>query len=64
MGDLAGNDIGWYIRKRRYVEKPHITYSKTADLLCEMGRFGQKLALAGMTGKPGDRKVYPSAVGE
>ena len=22
MGDLAGNDIGWYIRKRRYVEKP------------------------------------------
>jgi 3-hydroxyacyl-CoA dehydrogenase len=22
MGDLAGNDIGWAIRKRRYVEKP------------------------------------------
>ncbi|MEO8922308.1 MAG: 3-hydroxyacyl-CoA dehydrogenase NAD-binding domain-containing protein, partial [Caldimonas sp.] len=22
MGDLAGNDVGWYIRKRRYVEKP------------------------------------------
>jgi 3-hydroxyacyl-CoA dehydrogenase len=42
MGDLAGNDVGWYIRKRRYVEKPDIRYSKTADLLCEMGRFGQK----------------------
>ena len=42
MGDLAGNDIGWAIRKRRYVEKPHMRYSKTADLLCEMGRFGQK----------------------
>jgi 3-hydroxyacyl-CoA dehydrogenase len=23
MGDLAGNDIGWAIRKRRYVEKPN-----------------------------------------
>ena len=42
MGDLAGNDIGWAIRKRRYVEKPHMKYSKTADLLCERGRFGQK----------------------
>ena len=42
MGDLAGNDIGWAIRKRRYVEKPQLRYSKTADLLCEMGRFGQK----------------------
>jgi 3-hydroxyacyl-CoA dehydrogenase len=42
MGDLAGNDVGWYIRKRRYVEKPDIRYSKTADLLCELGRFGQK----------------------
>jgi 3-hydroxyacyl-CoA dehydrogenase len=42
MGDLAGNDIGWAIRKRRYVEKPDMRYSKTADLLCEMGRYGQK----------------------
>jgi 3-hydroxyacyl-CoA dehydrogenase len=42
MGDLAGNDIGWAIRKRRYQEKPNLRYSKTADLLCEMGRFGQK----------------------
>jgi len=42
MGDLAGNDIGWAIRKRRYVEKPNLRYSKTADLLCEMGRYGQK----------------------
>ena len=42
MGDLAGNDIGWAIRKRRYQEKPGMKYSKTADLLCEKGRFGQK----------------------
>ncbi len=42
MGDLAGNDIGWAIRKRRYLEKPDMKYSKTADLLCEKGRYGQK----------------------
>ena len=62
MGDLAGNDIGWYIRKRRYVEKPQITYSKTADLLCELGRFGQKTGAGWYDYKPGDRKAYPSSV--
>jgi len=60
MGDLAGNDIGWYIRKRRYVESPEITYSKTADLLCEMGRFGQKTSAGWYDYKAGDRKAYPS----
>ncbi|HEY1149463.1 MAG TPA: 3-hydroxyacyl-CoA dehydrogenase NAD-binding domain-containing protein [Pseudoduganella sp.] len=62
MSDLAGNDIGWYIRKRRYVEKPEIAYSKTADLLCEMGRFGQKTSAGWYDYKEGDRKAYPSAV--
>ena len=28
MSDLAGNDIGWHIRKRRYVEKPDVVYSR------------------------------------
>jgi len=60
MGDLAGNDIGWYIRKRRYVEKPEISYSKTADLLCEMGRFGQKTGAGWYDYKAGDRKAYPN----
>ncbi|MBC7502929.1 MAG: enoyl-CoA hydratase/isomerase family protein [Herminiimonas sp.] len=62
MGDLAGNDIGWSIRKRRYVEKPEISYSKTADLLCEMGRYGQKTGAGWYDYKPGDRKAYPSQV--
>jgi len=62
MGDLAGNDIGWYIRKRRYVEKPDVSYSKTADLLCEMGRFGQKTGAGWYDYKAGDRKAYPSQV--
>ena len=60
MGDLAGNDIGWYIRKRRYVESPEITYSRTADLLCEMGRFGQKTGAGWYDYKQGDRKAYPN----
>ncbi|WP_374580714.1 3-hydroxyacyl-CoA dehydrogenase NAD-binding domain-containing protein [Pseudoduganella sp.] len=62
MSDLAGNDIGWYIRKRRYVEKPEVVYSRTADLLCEMGRFGQKTHAGWYDYKEGDRKAYPSPV--
>ena len=62
MGDLAGNDIGWYIRKRRYVESPQITYSKSADLLCEMGRYGQKTGMGWYDYKAGDRKAYASQV--
>jgi 3-hydroxyacyl-CoA dehydrogenase len=60
MGDLAGNDIGWYIRKRRAVESPGMQYSKTADLLCEQGRFGQKTGAGWYDYKPGDRKATPS----
>ncbi len=60
MGDLSGNDIGWAIRKRRYVEKPEISYSKTADLLCEMGRYGQKTGAGWYDYKAGDRKAYPN----
>lgn len=60
MGDLAGNDIGWAIRKRRAVDKPEIQYSKTADLLCEMGRFGQKTGAGWYDYKAGDRKPYPN----
>ncbi len=62
MGDLAGNDVGWYIRKRRYVEKPDIRYSKTADLLCELGRFGQKTGAGWYDYVPGKRDAIPSPV--
>ena len=60
MGDLAGNDIGWAIRKRRYLEKPGMRYSKTADLLCEMGRFGQKTGAGWYDYQPGKRDAIPS----
>ena len=46
VNDLAGNDVGWLIRKRRkaenyYEEKKYP--SDVADRLCELGRFGQKV---------------------
>lgn len=60
MGDLAGNDIGWAIRKRRYVEKPNMKYSKTADLLCEKGRFGQKTGAGWYDYVAGKRDALPN----
>jgi 3-hydroxyacyl-CoA dehydrogenase len=60
MGDLAGNDIGWAIRKRRYVEKPNMKYSKTADLLCEQGRFGQKVGKGWYDYVAGKRDAIPN----
>jgi 3-hydroxyacyl-CoA dehydrogenase len=60
MGDLAGNDIGWAIRKRRYQEKPNMKYSKTADLLCELGRFGQKTGAGWYDYQAGKRDAIPS----
>jgi 3-hydroxyacyl-CoA dehydrogenase len=61
MGDLAGNDIGWAIRKRRYTEKPDMKYSKTADLLCELGRFGQKTGAGWYDYVAGKRDAIPNA---
>jgi 3-hydroxyacyl-CoA dehydrogenase len=60
MGDLAGNDIGWAIRKRRYQEKPNMKYSKTADLLCEMGRYGQKTGAGWYDYQAGKRDAIPN----
>ena len=62
MGDLAGNDIGWAIRKRRAVERANLKYSKTADLLCEMGRFGQKTGAGWYDYQAGKRDAIPSQV--
>ena len=62
MGDLAGNDIGWAIRKRRNIERPGMKYSQTADLLCEMGRFGQKTGAGWYDYQAGKRDAIPSAL--
>ncbi|MEJ6001736.1 3-hydroxyacyl-CoA dehydrogenase NAD-binding domain-containing protein [Paucibacter soli] len=60
MGDLAGNDIGWAIRKRRYQEKPELRYSASADRLCELGRYGQKTGAGWYDYVPGKRDAIPS----
>ncbi|KNH05707.1 Enoyl-CoA hydratase / Delta(3)-cis-delta(2)-trans-enoyl-CoA isomerase / 3-hydroxyacyl-CoA dehydrogenase / 3-hydroxybutyryl-CoA epimerase [Candidatus Burkholderia brachyanthoides] len=60
MSDLAGNDIGWAIRKRRYQEQPDLHYSRVADRLCETGRFGQKTGAGWYDYQPGKRDALPS----
>ena len=60
MGDLAGNDIGWAIRKRRAVERADMKYSATADKLCELGRYGQKTGAGWYDYQPGKRDAIPS----
>src|SRR5579872_252163 len=60
VGDLAGNDIGWAVRKRRYAEGRPFNGSKIADRLCEMGRFGQKSGAGWYDYRPGDRTPHPN----
>ncbi len=62
VSDLAGNDVGWYIRKRRYLEKPDFKYSRIADRICELGRFGQKTGSGWYRYEPGKRDAIPDPV--
>ncbi|HZR29228.1 MAG TPA: 3-hydroxyacyl-CoA dehydrogenase NAD-binding domain-containing protein [Terriglobales bacterium] len=43
VGDLAGLDVGWRIRKEfKHLEKPGVRQPLAEDKLCELGRYGQK----------------------
>jgi 3-hydroxyacyl-CoA dehydrogenase len=42
VGDLAGLDIGWSVRKRRRAEGSPMRYPAIADRICELGRLGRK----------------------
>jgi 3-hydroxyacyl-CoA dehydrogenase len=53
MGDLAGLDVGWRIRKAKGVK------SAVADRLCEMGRFGQKTGAGYYRYEESDRTPKP-----
>ena len=64
MGDLAGNDIGWAIHKRRSAERANMRYSKSADRLCELGRFGQKTSAGWYDYQAGKRDAIPSPLVE
>jgi 3-hydroxyacyl-CoA dehydrogenase len=56
---MAGLDIGWEIRKRRYVERPNFIYSKVGDRIAELGRFGQKTGKGWYRYEAGNRKPIP-----
>ncbi len=59
MGDMAGLDIGWEIRKRRYQERPNFVYSKVGDRICEAGRYGQKTGKGWYRYEAGNRTPIP-----
>ncbi len=59
MYDMAGMDIGYAIRQRRYAEKPHITYSRIGDRVVELGRLGQKTGKGWYRYEPGSRTPIP-----
>jgi 3-hydroxyacyl-CoA dehydrogenase len=59
MADLAGGDVSWFIRKRRYAEHPESRKQVIADRLCEMGRFGQKTGAGWYRYEPGKRDALP-----
>jgi 3-hydroxyacyl-CoA dehydrogenase len=60
MGDLAGLDVGWRIRKRQMAERGlNVSDSPVADRLCEMGRYGQKTGAGWYRYGEGSRTPVP-----
>jgi 3-hydroxyacyl-CoA dehydrogenase len=59
VGDLAGLDIGWALRKRRAAEFPGRDFSNVSDDLCEAGRFGQKTGAGWYRYDSGSRNPIP-----
>ena len=60
VSDLAGLDVGWLIRKRQAATRPaHLRYSRIADQICEMGRFGQKTGAGWYRYEAGNRAPIP-----
>jgi 3-hydroxyacyl-CoA dehydrogenase len=59
MGDMAGLDIGWAVRKRRLAAQPGSQRRIAADAICEAGRFGQKTGAGWYRYAPGKRDAIP-----
>jgi 3-hydroxyacyl-CoA dehydrogenase len=67
MGDLAGLDVGWRIRKglkERGVLPPGRYSGAVADQLAEMGRFGQKTGAGYYKYEAGSRTPIPDPLVE
>jgi len=60
MGDMAGLDVGWRIRKRqrRELAADH-PLPNVLDKVCERGRYGQKTGAGWYRYEPGSRKPIP-----
>jgi 3-hydroxyacyl-CoA dehydrogenase len=60
VGDLAGLDVGWRIRKEyKHLEPEGIRQPLVADLICERGRYGQKTGAGWYKYEPGARQPIP-----
>jgi 3-hydroxyacyl-CoA dehydrogenase len=60
VGDLAGLDVGWRIRKEyKHLEPEGIRQPLVADLLCERGRYGQKTSAGWYKYEAGSRTPIP-----
>ena len=62
MGDLAGLDVSWRIRRHQAKTRPSDERtSPIADRICEMGRFGQKTGAGWYRYEEGSREPVPDA---
>jgi 3-hydroxyacyl-CoA dehydrogenase len=58
MSDLAGNDIGWQVRRQRRLANPGYLYPALPDKICELGKFGQKSGCGWYVYREGDRSPH------
>jgi 3-hydroxyacyl-CoA dehydrogenase len=59
VGDLAGLDVGYSVRRERKDRPVDPRYYRVADLLVEAGRLGQKSGRGAFTYAQGSRKPIP-----
>ena len=60
VGDLAGLDVGWRIRKEyQHLIPPGTRQPLVADRLCELGRYGQKTSAGWYRYVEGSRSPLP-----
>jgi 3-hydroxyacyl-CoA dehydrogenase len=60
VGDLAGLDVSWRIRKEyKHLQPAGMRDARAADRLCELGRFGQKTSAGWYRYPEGSRTPVP-----